>query len=270
MDRENKYLQFVLKYYAPGRFDTRKALASYKSSHPAVRLSLWRPYAAGVAAMIAVCLLVGYYLMRGNDNPVVLYASDRSATYILPDSSEVILYPHSSLSYVPSDFNDEARDVDMRGKVEFKVHRNPDAPFTVTATYASVRVLGTQFTVDELDGDSITEVSVTSGKVLFTVKDSTDGVVLTKGMQAELQAGASKPEIVEEKTEAEPVIRKFVFDNAPLADVLKELSAHFKVELSCPTKGKTLTAEFESDDIDEIIMLIEKSLNVKIERKVKK
>ena len=61
-----------------------------------------------------------------------------------------------------------------------------------------------------------------------------------------------------------------MFDNAPLADVLKELSAHFKVELSCPTKGKTLTAEFESDDLDEIIMLIEKSLNVKIERKVKK
>lgn len=269
MDRENKYLQFVLKYYAPGRFDTRKALASYKSSHPAVKLSLWRPYVAGVAAMIAVCLLVGYYLMRGNDNPVVLYASDSTATYILPDSSEVTLSPHSSLSYVPSDFNDEARDVDMRGRVEFNVRRNPQAPFTVTASYASVRVLGTQFTVAELDGDSITEVSVTSGKVLFTAKGSAEGVVLTRGMEAGLLVGASKPVVMEDEATA-PQTRRFVFDNAPLADVLKELSAHFKVELSCPTKGKTLTAEFESDDLDEIIMLIEKSLNVKIERTVKK
>lgn len=36
MDKEElKGLQFVLRYYSPGIFDTRKALRRYKEAHPA-------------------------------------------------------------------------------------------------------------------------------------------------------------------------------------------------------------------------------------------
>ncbi|WP_370281006.1 FecR domain-containing protein, partial [uncultured Duncaniella sp.] len=55
----------------------------------------------------------------------------------------------------------------------------------------------------------------------------------------------------------------------PLPDVLKRLSAHFNVSLTCSSTGKVLTAEFETDNLDEIIMLIEKSLDVKIEKETK-
>ncbi|WP_370287480.1 DUF4974 domain-containing protein, partial [uncultured Duncaniella sp.] len=57
--------------------------------------------------------------------------------------------------------------------------------------------------------------------------------------------------------------------NTPLPDVLKRLSAHFNVSLTCSSTGKVLTAEFETDNLDEIIMLIEKSLDVKIEKETK-
>lgn len=270
MDRENRHLRFVLKHYTPGVFDTRKAIRIYKESHPAT-FRLWTTYVAAAAAVVAVCLTVGYFLFTRPAGPVVLYSENTKAVYMLPDSTRVTLYPHSSLSYHPDEFGGKQRNVDMRGKVEFKVTRNPQSPFVATASLASVRVLGTQFTVDETTADSIA-VEVTSGKVLFTAKGESDGLVLTKGMNAYLLADNDRP-VLEDKADdksrtAAP--RKFVFDNAPLADVLAELSAHFKVKLTCPATDKRLTAEFDSAELDEIIMVIEKSLNVKIKKEQQK
>ena len=269
MDRENRHLNFVLKYYAPGRFDTRRALATYRSDHP-VKLSLWRRYAAVAVVALLLSAVSCFLLVRNmSDRTVCLYASDAAVNYLLPDSSEVVLYPHSSLSYKRAGFGDGHRDVDMRGKAEFKVYKDPQAPFTVMDSNASVRVLGTEFTVEQLHGDSVTSVSVRSGKVLFRAKDRTEGVELTAGMIASLQSGEEMPQIIATADVVEASVHRFVFDRAPLAAVLKELSEHFNVDLSCEAKGKILTAEFETDDLDEIIKMIEKSLNVKIEKRQK-
>ncbi|MDE6061462.1 MAG: FecR domain-containing protein [Duncaniella sp.] len=264
MDRENRYLRFVVRHYRPDCFDTQKALARYKATHPSKRRIHWRTFAAGIAAMIAVCLATAYIVMqRRTDRPVVIYASATEVTYILPDSSEVILYPHSSLSYTPRLFDSDRRDVGMKGKVGFKVRHNPAAPFTVNASYGTVRVLGTQFTVDETRTDSVTEVSVTSGRVLFTAAGYTEGVVLTRGMEATLTVGDSVPDVASAIPPA-AAPRRFVFTDTPLSEVLKTLSGHFNVRLSCQSEGKTLTAEFDTADLDLIIRMIEKSLNVTI------
>lgn len=267
MDRENKHLRFVLKYYRPGVFDTRRAVRVYRDDHPA-GFTLWRRYAAGIAAAVALCVAGAYYLLTsGRDSMTVLYAHATAVSYLLPDSSTVTLYPNSTLSYSAKDFGEESRAVDMSGKVAFKVYRNPEAPFTVNASYSTVRVLGTQFTVDASAADS-TSVTVSSGKVLFTARDKSEGVVLTKGMEAYLLADNSLPQLVQTVSDSPDgsasAVHRFVFDNTPLPEVLATLSAHFKVRLSCPAQGKMLTAEFETDNLDEIIMVIEKSLDVKI------
>lgn len=265
MNREMKHLKFVLKYYAPGIFDTRKALRAYKSQHPST-IRYWGIYIAGVAASLILCIGIGYYLMNRNNQPSLLYADNETVTYTLPDGSIVTVYPHSSLSYYSDEFGKKERLVEMTGKVRFNVQKNPSAPFIANAQAATVKVLGTQFVVDELNPDSV-GVSVTSGKVLFTAKDEKDGVILTKGMQAYLLAGEILPEIADTVTSTTQTKRKFIFENTPLADVLKELSEHFHVQLSCATTGKMLTAEFDTDNLDEIIMIIEKSLDVKIQKR---
>lgn len=269
MDRENRHLRFVLRYYAPGRFDTKSALRAYRADHPA-GFRLLNRFTIGIAASVAVCIALGYHVFNsGREAMTRLYAYDNTVSYTLPDSSVVTLFPHSSLSYHSDSFGDDSRQVEMTGKVEFRVTKNPEAPFVANATYATVTVLGTQFTVDELNPDSI-GVSVTSGKVRFTAKDGNEGIILTKGMHACLLAGADAPEIIETtQTGGTPATHKFVFDNTPLPDVLKRLSAHFNVSLTCSSTGKVLTAEFETDNLDEIIMLIEKSLDVKIEKETK-
>lgn len=270
MDRENRHLRFVLKYYAPGRFDTKSALRAYRAGHPA-KFRLLTRFTIGIAASVAVCIALGYHIFNAGRNAMTtLYAYDKSVSYTLPDSSVVTLSPHSSLSYDAESFGNDSRRVEMAGKVEFSVTKNPEAPFVANASYGTVTVLGTQFVVDELNPDSI-GVSVTSGKVRFTAKDRAEGVILTKGMHACLLAGADTPEIIEPTNpdSTTPDSHRFVFDNTPLPDVLNRLSAHFNVGLTCQETDKVLTAEFDTENLDEIIMLIEKSLDVKIEKKTK-
>ena len=59
----------------------------------------------------------------------------------------------------------------------------------------------------------------------------------------------------------------FIFDNTPLPKVLEELSKFYKVKLVANKTDKRLTANFKDKNLDEIIEIIEKVLNVKIEKK---
>ncbi len=56
----------------------------------------------------------------------------------------------------------------------------------------------------------------------------------------------------------------FVYEDAPLADVLAELSAYYHCTLSAPDTDKRLTATFPDDDVDFIVGLIEQALDIDI------
>ena len=63
MDKEElKGLQFVLKYYSPGVFDTRKAIRRYKEAHPAKKRRRLL-YVSGIVASVAICLFTAYCLL---------------------------------------------------------------------------------------------------------------------------------------------------------------------------------------------------------------
>lgn len=57
---------------------------------------------------------------------------------------------------------------------------------------------------------------------------------------------------------------EFVYDAAPLEEVLSELSAHYGCTLSTGAHDKVLTATFPDGDIDFIVSVIEKALDVDI------
>ena len=60
---------------------------------------------------------------------------------------------------------------------------------------------------------------------------------------------------------------KFVYKNTPIDAVMKELSLYYEINLYASEHFKTITAEFKTDSLDEIISLIEKTLDIKITRK---
>ena len=157
----------------------------------------------------------------------------------------------------------------MSGKVFFSVRRNEQSPCTETDMYAKIKVLGTEFEIDERIQDTLTNVYVKSGKVMFKGKNSAKGIILTKDMSGTLKHGDEMPEIT---STAFPnpsawATGKFVYKNTPIDAVMKELSLYYGTSLYASEHFKTITAEFKTDSLDEIISLIENKLDITITKK---
>ena len=261
-DFEDKHMDFVLKHYQEGKFDTRKAIDRFNEAHGIVQKPRRRvlPWVSGiVAAAAAVVLCV--FLFRGNEQQMIeLIANNAVKEFALPDGTEVTLAPGSKLSYSEK----SPRKTQLEGKAYFEVARDEAVPFEITADGAFVRVLGTKFMVDA--GSSVKEVYVTEGKVLFAKSSDAEGVILTKDMQATLSPDENVPVIAVEPDVNSIAWQRgsFIFNKTPLREVLETLSKHYKVSFAATDLDKQLSGEFYAEDLDLIISLIESALDVHI------
>ena len=261
-DFEDKHMDFVLKHYQEGKFDTQKAINRFNEAHGIVQKPRRRvlPWVSGiVAAAAAVVLCV--FLFRGNAQQMIeLIANNAVKEFALPDGTEGTLAPGSKLSYSEK----SPRKTQLEGKAYFEVARDEAVPFEITSDGAFVRVLGTKFMVDA--GSSVKEVYVTEGKVLFAKSSDAEGVILTKDMQATLSPDENVPVIAVEPDVNSIAWQRgsFIFYKTPLRDVLETLSEHYKVSFAATDLDKQLSGEFYAEDLDLIISLIESALDVHI------
>lgn len=247
-------LQFVLQYFSPGRLNPESAIARVRQRLGLGRRILWQPL-VGVAAAI----LLGVFLFYRYYNVKKEYlAYDVVQSFTLPDGTRVTLAPGSTLSLQP---HKAPRQVDMSGRVLFTVVHDEKHPFIVSASDATVEVLGTVFSVSEsADG---TRVYVSEGHVRATSRALAS---------ADLFAGESAL-LTEERWEslkptpnpAAWATGKFVYDSTPLAEVLAELSEYYGESISIPDTDKKLSAEFSSDmALQDILEMISLALNIKL------
>ena len=141
----------------------------------------------------------------------------------------------------------------MEGTALFKVTRDEDRPFRVSAGGSSVEVLGTEFQVKQSRGE--VWVDVFEGRVLFS--GSEDGVVLTPGMESVLRQGAAAPAVLEDAS-PNPIAWMtgvFKYDGVSLETVLAELSEYYGREFVAASgpAAKTLTGSFFTDEDPEVI-----------------
>ena len=255
----HKNLNFVLHYYKHGALDTKQAMSQFKAKTGIRKSHRWKY--VGIAACFLI-LISGFLLSKQWLFTTQLTAFSKPESYLLQDGSRVVLSPHSTLSYRPIN----PRSVTMSGKVYFEVKHNPEKPFDIKGEIAHVRVLGTKFQVSE--NKSLSRVCVSQGKVVFTALNQDEGIILTKGMSATLKKNCAKPIIDSHssKNSLAWISHKFHFDNTPLTYVLEDLSTYYQVELSCHNKSKSLSGDFQTDSLDNIIKIIEETLNVNIEK----
>ena len=258
-DFEDKHLDFVLKHYQEGRFDTQKAIKSFIEANGIVLKPRRRvlPWVSGIAAAVAVLCI---FLFRDNVRQIQLMADTEVQEFVLPDGTEVTLAPGSKLTYSEK----SPRMTQLEGMAYFEVARDEAVPFEITSDGVFVRVLGTKFAVDA--SSSVKEVYVTEGKVLFAKSPDAEGVILTKDMQAAISPEENTPVIA-----AEPDVNSiawkrgsFIFDNTPLIEVLETLSEHYKVSFEASDLDKRLSGVFYTEDLDLIICLIESALDIHI------
>ncbi len=267
--KEDEHLDFVLRYYQKGKLDTQKAFRVFRNKYTAnISIRPYRyKYAVAAAVILIISLFTGvlYKWMQPSADWVILSSGNRVKEIRLPDSTIVTLAPASSIRYEANTFPGK-RDVEMQGKAFFQVKRNPQFPFSVKNDRAIVKVLGTKFQLAHTD--SATSVWVQSGKVSFSCSEGRESLVLTQGMSAILASHSLIPERIEQKMPNITAWQSgyFVYDNTPLEIVLRELSHYYEVKLSATEKSKSLTGRFPTDNLDEIIEIIESTLGIKIEK----
>lgn len=261
---EDRHIDFVLKHYKEGAFDTQKAIGRFRDAHGMARPSRRRRasvLAWAVPAAAAVVLGVFMFVQSGSRRWTDIVVASVQQVVTLPDGTEVTLAPGASLSYRMMD----DRQVRMDGKAFFDVARDESRPFEVDAGEAFVRVLGTEFMVDVTD-EASAKVYVEEGKVLFARDSRSEGVILTEGMGAVLPVDASVP-VIDEQPDVNDIAwqrRTFIFDQTPLKEVLSRLSEYYHVSFVADDLSKCLSGEFHADDLDLIITLIESALDVNI------
>ena len=125
-----------------------------------------------------------------------------------------------------------------------------------------MKVLGTRFSLDEHGGKA--QVSVESGRVKFAPVKTGGNVVLTRGMKAVLASADSKPTVTQQPAQA--LLHTFAFSATPLGEVLSALGAYYDVRLTTAQDNLTrrLTGRFTATQLEDIVPVIEQTLDVKI------
>lgn len=299
-----KNLDFVLKHYRKGVLDTSKAIMNFNARTAAGKAAghvlehsgnvrsqrIMRVWITAVSSAAAIAAGVFIFMNTGNRAWTEFATADAVEKYMLPDSTELTLAPDTHIRYRKA-FR-RHRQVEMDGKVFFQVTKDAAHPFEVSAGDAYVKVLGTEFQIDntvlketssennpDISVQRGTEVSVRSGRVFFSKTPESKGLVLTQDMAASLDRGEEIPVLINHAPNPEVwATGVFEYENTPLSEVLDELSDYYGVELYQAADGssgygtetgraypeKCLTGTFGAEDLDQIIGLIEEALGVEI------
>lgn len=139
----------------------------------------------------------------------------------LSDGTKIWLNAASSLRY-PEAFGGAERVVELTGEAYLEVAHNSAQPFLVRSAGQEVRVLGTRFNVRAYGDEDLTATTLVEGSIQLT--NASGKKLLTPGQQGAVTRTGS---ITVRPADAEAALAwrngKFMFRNAAIADVMKEL-----------------------------------------------
>ncbi|MEG3656793.1 FecR family protein [Arenibacter palladensis] len=126
---------------------------------------------SGVAA--ALLLVFGSYFFLILNNPIIHFANNSpiDKEVVLPDGSLVLLETGSEIEYQKRFGN--IRKVGLVGHAFFDVVKDSLKEFHVVTESATVKVLGTSFSVTEKERSEKLEISLYTGRVMVSLEDKT-------------------------------------------------------------------------------------------------
>ena len=247
-----------------------KSSRKINSSKVPIRvMPLWLRVAA-VVVLISGLSLVFYNQLSNHALPKyeasVVAPADSIINYVLADSSVVTLNHNSKIAQA-ADYGKTERRVKLTGEAFFSVQHNAGKPFIVESNGTFIRVTGTSFNVKGEDSDSLVEVYVKTGSVLFFT-ESNEGLTLIAGESGiyNRNKGTFIKAVVSDPNLTAYVNRVFVFYDTSLNEVFRQLKRVYGVNISVddPKLGLcTITVSFNDDNIETILDIIAETLNLK-------
>jgi transmembrane sensor len=187
----------------------------------------------------------------------------------LADGTRVVLGPASSLQVAPG-YGAASREVTLSGEAFFDVVHDARVPFVVRTATATLRDVGTTFTVRS-DGDGGTRVAVTTGAVDVAARSGTaTPVVLRAGDRAVVADGDVHVERgVVSSDELSWTGGTLVFHDAPITEVAAGLRRWFGLELvvtDAVLAKRRLTATFDRDAVQDVSAVLAAALGASATR----
>ena len=214
--------------------DSLKELeANIKNQTQTKKLAVLR-YVASVAAVFILGILIFKNVLNNSDLTSIQTDIALTEKVNLPDNSVVNLNSNSTLTYNPSDWNNN-RELELHGEALFTVEKGEK--FSVATPQGNVQVLGTVFNVKSRD--YAFEVTCFEGSVQVEVNDET--FILKASDNLSLVDG----KVVLDKNELDsPSWKKdmTIFKNKPLHVVLSELENYYDFEFE--TSGVDMSQRF--------------------------
>lgn len=222
-----------------------------------------------VAAAVLVLLLSSWLVLKWTlSTDLSLSSNNKLQQAGLPDGSTVYLNKRTTLDYQKNWLDKERKVRLTRGEVFFEVKRDTTRPFVIQSGNSTITVLGTSFHVRRENGE--TEVIVSTGVVRVdhgknSVRlGANDRIVIRDTSQAKVRVAK-----VEDQLYKYYIHQEFIFENTPLNRVFEILGKAFDTKfIVAEESNKKLryTATFEKQTLNEMLDVILKTFNLKIEK----
>ncbi|CAK13939.1 FecR family protein [Pseudomonas entomophila] len=244
-----------------------EALCEPEPVHQLPRRRLLRQALAASVAVVALGLgWVGWQYQQLNHQDTLQTALGERRQVELPDGSRLEL---NSATRLQVDFSPGRRHVRLsQGEAMFIVAHDSDRPFVVSTAQGNVTVTGTRFDVRQ-DRDS-TRVAVEQGSV--RVQGAGDSLALLgagQGSRIDPHGQVAAPYAIDASALTAWRQGKLVFDNAPLSEVVAEVS-RYRAQPLRVAPGKVanlrLSSTFSSDDPDALLRALPNILPVAIKQ----
>jgi transmembrane sensor len=185
-------------------------------------------------------------------------ANERNIEVPLPDGSKVYLNRNARLSY-NKNFGKSTRNVELKGEAFFDIKRDPSKPFIIDAGKASVKVLGTSFSVLTNNSANAVEVFVKTGTVMVSDNSGAQSLVLESGFIGTMDSKSSSKILNENPNYLSWNTDLLVFEKKPLSVVFSDLKKVFDIDIVSDDPdilNLPLTTTFEKEPQDTIIRVI--------------
>jgi transmembrane sensor len=223
------------------------------------RVRVW-----AVAASTCAIAILGAWFVLGMGGDVIESKQAERRQVMLEDGTVVQLEPETRLRVK---YEEKVRRVELEhGRALFRVAKNPQRPFLVSADQTSVRAVGTAFGVES--GSRGVVVTVAEGKVAVTdspkARASGEEIFLVAGQQVTVpDSGAVAPVRAVDTTRALAWAQgQLVFENDTLADVVQEFNRYNRMQLSitdAELAARKVSGVFEATDSETLLAFIRQS-----------
>lgn len=246
----------------PGyREEMRESIAAATRPKQRSRLLILRPY---LSAAVVLVILACWWLMRPTAEKRVVKKEDQLAAVwvgrynseskklrvLLPDSSEAVLSPGTTIRYRTDFGHYDEREVKVEGQAVFTVIKEKAMPFVVSTENVRTTVLGTIFEVISEKKSNQIKVRLVEGNLLVRIdavrKDSVKKYFLSPGEEfvygkwnnsvvvrkfGSRGGGNSAPRLSRLPLAEDSLHNWYMFNNQSLAEVFDQLALLYNVDI---------------------------------------